>query len=114
MKICKKGHGYEPILNSDRGCLECRRLYDRKRYNNPERRKQVNISRIKYYKTKYKPHVQYKKDKCGKCNFIPIHSIQLDVDHIDGNHKNNEISNLQTLCANCHRLKTLESYRKIL
>jgi len=37
---------------------------------------------------------------------MPQDICQLDVDHIDGNHKNNEINNLQTLCANCHRLKT--------
>ena len=48
----------------------------------------------------------YKKDKCELCGFIPIHRCQLDVDHIDGDSKNNEESNLQTLCANCHRLKT--------
>lgn len=48
----------------------------------------------------------HKKEKCENCNFIPIHSCQLDVDHIDGNKENNNLSNLQTLCANCHRLKT--------
>lgn len=47
-----------------------------------------------------------KKDYCEKCGFIPEHKCQLDVDHIDGNHKNNDSKNLQTLCANCHRLKT--------
>ena len=31
---------------------------------------------------------------------------QLQVDHIDGNHDNNEPENLQTLCANCHAVKT--------
>lgn len=51
-------------------------------------------------------HRQFKKDHCEKCGFIAIHTCQLDVDHIDGNNKNNDISNLQTLCANCHRLKT--------
>lgn len=40
------------------------------------------------------------------CGFVAIHSVQLDVDHIDGNHANNDVSNLMTLCANCHRLKT--------
>jgi len=46
------------------------------------------------------------KESCELCGFIPVDMCQLDVDHIDGNHNNNEPSNLQTLCANCHRLKT--------
>ena len=48
----------------------------------------------------------HKKDHCEKCGFIAEHPVQLDVDHIDGNHHNDEIDNLMTLCANCHRLKT--------
>lgn len=48
---------------------------------------------------------KYKKTYCEKCGFTG-HRCQLDVDHIDGNHNNNDIGNLQTLCANCHRLKT--------
>lgn len=51
----------------------------------------------------YRKHL---KDACEKCGFIPEHVCQLDIDHIDGNHANNATSNLQTLCANCHRLKT--------
>ena len=47
-----------------------------------------------------------KGDVCDKCGFVPEHLCQLDVDHIDGDHKNNSPENLQTLCANCHRLKT--------
>lgn len=47
-----------------------------------------------------------KKELCEECGFKPIHPCQLDVDHIDGDHTNNEPSNLKTLCANCHRLKT--------
>jgi hypothetical protein len=31
----------------------------------------------------------------------------LDVDHIDANHYNNDPHNLQTLCACCHRYKTV-------
>ena len=48
----------------------------------------------------------HKGDSCELCGFIAIHAVQLDVDHIDGNHQNNDPSNLMTLCANCHRLKT--------
>lgn len=51
---------------------------------------------------------------CERCNLIPEHNCQLEVDHIDGNRLNNCKENLQTLCANCHRLKTFlnEDYRK--
>ncbi len=55
----------------------------------------------------------HKKTFCESCGFIPEHKCQLDVDHIDGNHKNDDISNLQTLCANCHRLKTHKQRQEI-
>lgn len=47
-----------------------------------------------------------KDTKCASCGFVALHKCQLDVDHIDGDHSNDDPSNLQTLCANCHRLKT--------
>ena len=53
-----------------------------------------------------RPYRQHLKDVCEICSFVPEDLCQLDVDHIDGNKKNNDPSNLQTLCANCHRLKT--------
>jgi hypothetical protein len=52
------------------------------------------------------PWLKHRKDSCERCGFTPEHSSQLDVDHIDGNKQNNVLENLQTLCANCHRLKT--------
>lgn len=50
--------------------------------------------------------LKYRKDFCERCGFKAEHPCQLDVDHIDGNHKNDDPRNYQTLCANCHRLKT--------
>lgn len=47
-----------------------------------------------------------KKDSCERCGFVALHPAQLDVDHADGNGLNHDPSNLVTLCANCHRLKT--------
>ena len=44
---------------------------------------------------------------CAHCGFVALHPAQYDVDHIDGDHDNNDPANLQTLCANCHRLKTV-------
>jgi hypothetical protein len=43
----------------------------------------------------------------GKCNKCGIDSwqgkpISLELDHIDGNNKNNGRSNLECLCPNCH------------
>jgi 5-methylcytosine-specific restriction endonuclease McrA len=40
-------------------------------------------------------------EACGE-----IHPAVLDTHHKDGNPKNNDPSNLQTLCANCHRSNT--------
>lgn len=39
---------------------------------------------------------------CGYCEDVRM----LDVDHIDGNRKNNMLINLQILCVWCHALKT--------
>jgi len=64
-----------------------------------------NLLQKKYLDPR-RPWRQHKKDKCEHCGFIPQHPSQLDVDHIDGNKKNDDPSNYQTLCANCHRLKT--------
>ena len=43
--------------------------------------------------------------KCSECGFLAINPKQIDVHHINGDHFDNEPSNLQVLCANCHRLK---------
>lgn len=67
--------------------------------------KELKIKLFKYRK----PYYKYRKSICDFCKFVPISMCQLDVDHIDGNHSNNNPENLQTLCANCHRLKTFLS-----
>ena len=43
------------------------------------------------------------------CGFKALDPVQLDVDHINGISSDNRPENLQTLCANCHRLKTKQS-----
>lgn len=47
-------------------------------------------------------------NKCSICGWSQINPFTnkypLEVDHIDGDHKNNLISNLRILCPNCHSL----------
>lgn len=48
--------------------------------------------------------------KCAICNLENWRDkpLRLDIDHIDSNAANNHISNLQYLCPNCHRQKTID------
>ena len=40
---------------------------------------------------------------CGKSSWLG-RQIPLELDHRDGNNRNNELSNLRLLCPNCHAL----------
>ncbi len=43
--------------------------------------------------------------RCGWCEVNPYtHNVPLEVEHIDGNYKNNREENLILLCPNCHSL----------
>ena len=93
---------YTKVNHSERECLYCSSVFK------PARIDAVFCSRKCKELKRKTPYRIHKEEVCCRCGFIPEDSCQLDVDHIDGNHTNNNPDNLQTLCANCHRLKTKE------
>ncbi len=44
---------------------------------------------------------EYKCENCGLTEWLGK-PLSLQLDHIDGNHQNNTLSNLKILCPNCH------------
>jgi Zn finger protein HypA/HybF involved in hydrogenase expression len=73
--------------------------------------RQPTLTANRHYRKNALAKAKIKPDdfKCARCNFFPEHSAQMDLDHIDGNRHNNDPSNHQLLCANCHRLKTIQN-----
>lgn len=65
----------------------------------------IKNTNIKSYRLKYKlldeGLKEYQCEYCGlsEWNNLPI---PLELHHIDGNHHNNELSNLMLVCPNCH------------
>jgi len=66
-----------------------------------------NTHRVKLHLLQTK----FLENKCSICNMLPFwfgKPISFHLDHIDGNPKNNEVSNFRILCPNCH--SQTESY----
>ncbi len=69
---------------------------------------------VSEYNNQNHPYRKHRRDFCEnrdgrlgyRCRYKIRHSAQLQVDHINGNPRDNSVANLQTLCANCHVFKT--------
>ena len=55
-----------------------------------------------------------KENKCEICGLNKWNGedIPLELDHINSNHNDNRIENLQILCPNCHSIETIKRRRK--
>lgn len=76
----------------------------------------VSNSRYQSYKLKqrlFKENI--KKPKCEECGWATISDdgrLPLELDHINGNNRDNRLENLRVLCPNCHSLKPTHRKRK--
>ena len=84
---------------------QCQQDYQYKQYIQQWLSGEVDGTKINGASKYIKRHILEQQDnKCNKCkldvwNELPI---VLELEHRDGNSTNNDISNLECLCPNCH------------
>ena len=101
----------KPINKRSKYCSnKCQKEYQYKIYINKWKNNEVDGMRGEYQISSYiKTYLFNKyKNKCARCGWGEINkftnNITLEIEHIDGNYKNNNEENLILLCPNCHSL----------
>lgn len=94
-------------------CRKCQHEFQQKEWE----RKWLSGEITGYYDTNHWGDIPHRirnylfkkyENKCSKCGWCEINpytgKIPLEVEHLDGNYKNNRPENLILLCPNCHSL----------
>lgn len=95
-RVCRK----KPVTT--KGCRNGKRRFNTKCYScsRPNRTQNPNDRRI-FRQQFFIP--------CEHCGKIPEHISDFEIDHKDADRRNNNLENLQSLCVECHRIKTQNS-----
>lgn len=89
---------------------KCQKEYQYKTYINKWKNSENDGMRGEYQISSYIKTYLFNKynNKCARCGWGEINRytkrIPLEIEHIDGNYKNNKEENLILLCPNCHSL----------
>lgn len=101
----------KPIKRSSKYCsISCQKEYEQKIYIEKWKRNEVNGLRGEYQISSYIKKYIFQKynNKCSICGWNQRNpytgNIPLEIEHIDGDYKNNSEENLTLLCPNCHSL----------
>lgn len=101
----------QKILNKRKFCsLKCQKEFQYNNYILKWKQGEINGIRGEYQISMYIKTYLFKKynNKCARCGWGEknkyTNTIPLEVEHIDGNYKNNKEENLILLCPNCHSL----------
>ena len=99
------------ISNKNKYCsIKCQKQYEYKTYIKKWKDGKEKGIRGEYQISMHIKTYLFEKynNKCAKCGWGEINqytgNIPLEVEHIDGNFKNNVEANLILLCPNCHSL----------
>lgn len=100
-----------PILNKRKYCSnKCQKEHQYKIYIQNWKNDLENGMRGDYQISMHIKTYLFRKydNKCARCGWSKINpytnNTPLEIEHIDGNYKNNNENNLILLCPNCHSL----------
>ncbi len=90
--------------------IKCQKEYEYEEYIKKWKEGQETGMRGAYQTSMYIKDYLFKKysNKCARCGWSMQNeytkTIPLEIEHIDGNYRNNKEENLILLCPNCHSL----------
>lgn len=96
--------------NAEKYCnLTCKKHYEYNKFIEEWKKGKHNYSENGNMSLYIKRYVRKKfNNKCCVCGWNKIHpiteNVPVQINHIDGDHKNNKEQNLELLCPNCHNL----------
>ena len=72
---------------------------------NQHKKRMVHLTREPFSELVKQTTLQNQDGKCNMCN-MSLSNYVIEYDHIDNDKTNNQLSNCQALCINCHSEKT--------